>query len=325
MSREPSDPLLPASTIEMLHRRSDFLRRIRDFFYQKGFDEVQTPVLSADTVVDRFIEPIQIELEVSGSRRDFWLQTSPEFAMKRLLASGAQSIFQIGPVFRQGEAGSQHNPEFTMLEWYRVGDSYEQGRTLLAEFCMEILNRPHPRQISYRDSFAQNVGIDPFTATNRQLSDVLRESGNSLNGANETDRDSLLNMILALCVESNLGVRQPDIVYDWPASQAALAKIRKDEIDVAERFELYVGGVELANGYHELTDADELQSRNERTNDLRKKDGNRSLPVESRMLDAMRSGLPSCCGVAVGVDRLLMVESGGDSIDQVMTFPIDRA
>ena len=325
MNRNAADDHRPTASLAMLKQRSDLLRRLREFFWKRDFVEVQTPVLSADTVVDRYIEPISVELELSGQTRQLWLQTSPEFLMKRLLSDGATAIFQIGPAFRAGEAGSRHNPEFTMVEWYRVGDSYQQGRDLLSDFCVEIMNTPTPRQLTYRDALREYAQVDPFQTSDEDLRQALRPLDIKAESVLECDRDNLLNMVLAFGVEPKLGMDQPEIVFDWPASQAALAKIRDSANPVAERYELYWNGIELANGYHELTDADELESRNRKVNQLRVAEGNRELKVESRLLNAMRRGLPECCGVAVGFDRLLMALSRAESIDRVMPFPIDRA
>ncbi len=318
----PQNDWQPTFSIEMLQRRAELLRRVRLFFDERGFFEVQTPHLSHDTIVDRYLDPIPVEISIVGQPHRFFLQTSPEFAMKRLLAAGAEAIYQIGAAFRAGEAGSQHNPEFTMLEWYRAGDSYAEGMKLLSDFSQAILQLPRAEIIGYRQAFARFAGVDPFTASDAELQALLpRENENSRG----FDRDNLLNWIMADRVEPNLGIGLPSIVCDWPPSQAALAQVRQDAVPVAERFELFVGGVELANGYHELTDAAELTRRMEYANAQRRADGSVSLPTGNRLQAAMQSGLPDCCGVAVGFDRLLMVASGSRSIRDVIAFPIERA
>jgi len=294
MTQTPDDSM-PA----LLRFRANWLHRVRQFFDQRDFLEVQTPLLSSDTVVDRYIEPLSVPVTLPGGNRQTWyLQTSPEFAMKRLLARGAQAIYQITPAFRSGERGNQHNIEFTMLEWYRVGDDYQAGMDLLDQFAIELLQRPPARRMTYAAVFKAFAGIDPFA------------SGLSHETANE---------LMAERVEPALRELDSVIVYDWPADQAALANIRTEgDVPVAERFELYVQGLELANGYHELTDAQELRKRNHQTNLLREQDGKRSLPAGSRLLAAMEQGLPPCCGVALGFDRLLMLAGGYDRICQVM-------
>ncbi len=297
----------PTASMNALRQRARLLGATRAFFDSRGFIEVQTPCLSRDVVVDRYIEPIRVELELPGERGQFWLQTSPEFAMKRLLAAGAEAVYQLGPVFRGGEAGARHNPEFTMLEWYRMGDDYAAGMTLLDEFSQALLASPPARRISYREAFVEFGGCDPFSSP--------------------VDGDQL-NRILVERIEPALRSEVPStIIYDWPVDQAALARIGTTDEGhaVARRFELFVEGVELANGYHELTDADELLARNIRINELRRGDSRRELPVESRLLDAMREGLPACSGVALGFDRLVMLSMGTTRIDDVLCFPASRA
>lgn len=292
---------LPSADLNTLRQRAEILRRLRDFFDSRGFFEVQTPCLSRDVVVDRYIEPIGVSLAMPGGEETFWLQTSPEFAMKRLLAAGATAIYQIGPVFRGGEAGSRHNIEFTMLEWYRVGDDYQAGMDLLDEFSMAISGTSPATRMEWREMFRTATGVDPFD------NDV---------GSSE------INQLMAEIVEPWLAGFESVIVYDWPPDHSALAKTRTLKCGrvVAERFELYVRGIELANGYHELVDADELAERNRRVNELRRQDGRRELPEGSRLLSAMRHGLPAAAGVAVGVDRLVMILTGKHTIREVLAF-----
>lgn len=324
----------PTASVEMLRRRSELTMAIHSFFQKQDFVHVETPLVSHDTVVDRHIEPVSVlRSSFTGSALDdrpMWLQTSPEFAMKRLLSTGLEagmtSIYQIAKAFRQGEQGRRHNPEFTMLEWYRCGDGLEQGMQLLSDFAAEILNRPASHLVSYRDAFVQYAQIDPLVASDNTLAEVCRARIKIAERFSEDQsRDFWLDLILANLVQPQLGVDAPAIVYDWPASQSALAIVREGEYPVAERFELYVDGVELANGYHELLDAEELLRRNEHVNQQRLADGNSALPVNSRLLDAMRKGMPACSGVAVGVDRLMMVLTGADSIADVMAFGFDRS
>ncbi len=299
-------PWHPGCQIEVLQGRAKILAGIRQFFDQRGFVEVQTPCLSRDVVVDRYIQPLAVTLPTSGGDQDFWLQTSPEFAMKRLLAAGARAIYQIGPAFRAGETGDQHNVEFTMLEWYRVGDDYGAGMDLLDEFARTLLACGPARRWSYRQTFRRLAEIDPF------------------DGQWNAEQ---LNRILVQRVEPGLESFPAVIIYDWPVDQAALSRTRQDPegFDVAERFELYCRGVELANGYHELLDAEELLDRNRQINQLRQQDGRPALPVDSRLVDAMRAGLPASSGVALGVDRLVMLALGQTRIQSVMTFDTDRA
>lgn len=313
------------------------IARVRKFFDDRQFFEVETPLLSHDIVVDRYIEPLAIsKSEVTGRGDDqlerMWLQTSPEFSMKRLLAAGADAIYQVGKCFRRGEAGARHNPEFSMLEWYRVGDDLCGGMQLLSELIESVLARPAAQCISYRELFRTQANVDPFTATAAELQQALRARGiefaqhaASHESHPEVDREGWLNLMMSAVIEPQLGFERPVIVFDWPASQAALAIVRDEVPAVAERFEMFVDGMELANGYHELLDADELLRRNFVNNELRKTDGVEPLPSASRLLDAMRAGLPACAGVALGLDRLAMLAEGCQRIADVIAFPIDRA
>ncbi|MDE0937361.1 MAG: elongation factor P--(R)-beta-lysine ligase [Mariniblastus sp.] len=326
-----NDDFLPSAKIDVLEQRAGVLRQLRRFFDDRGFFEVETPLISHDIVVDRHLHPVgipknQITGVDSNSNEMLWLQTSPEFGMKRLVASGATAIYQIGKAFRQSETGGMHNPEFTMLEWYRVGDNLETGMALLAELVEVTLKIPKTERVTYREIFQQHVGVDPFSCAVDDLKSVALQHGIEIEMSCEaSSRDEWLNLILSRLIEPKLGIDGGTIIYDWPASQSALAVVRQEEIPVAERFEIYVNGVELANGYHELLAADELARRNSIVNQQRVKDGQPLLPEESRLLQAMRSGLPACAGVAVGVDRLVMLALGLKEIKDVIAFPIDRA
>lgn len=335
-----SDDFLPAAAIAKLKLRAKLLRRVREFFDARGFLEVETPILSADVVVDRHIDPLPVVLaddpRQPGVGRQLWLQTSPEFGMKRLLAAGMRAIYQVTRVFRGGEIGRLHNPEFTMVEWYRVGDDMAAGMALLSELCAELLGTKGAEQVSYAEAFERHVGVDPHRAGVGELKSAAQGLGISIPDGLQDDRDSWLNLLLAMCVEPQLGRGSPTILFDYPATQAALAKVRTETtgdgapnvpatFEVAERFELYVEGIELANGYHELLDPEVLRKRNRAANAARAADGKPVLPEESRLLDAMEAGLPACTGVALGFDRLLMLAAGAKSVAEVMAFPIDRA
>ncbi len=306
------------------------ISQVRKFFEDRSFFHVETPVLSHDIVVDRYLDPIPVaKSDVVPSAltgESLWLQTSPEFAMKRVVASGATAIYQISRVFRAAERGRLHNPEFTMLEWYRVGDSMHEAMHLLGALAETILDRPATEMVSYRQVFEKYADVNPHQASLKELGHAATKRGIELDASGEPpDRDGLLNLLLTHVVEPHLGNSSPTIVYDWPASQAALAIVRDEHPPVAERFELYVAGVELANGYHELLDAAELAHRNAENNRLRVADGRHELPSESQLLEAMNSGMPACCGVALGVDRLVMLALDAHSIDEVIAFPIDNA
>ena len=320
----------PAATWEILRLRAELLRRVRTFFGERGFLEVETPVLSADVVIDRHLDPLAAVLPEDARRpevgRRLWLQTSPEFHMKRLLAAGAGPIYQIARVFRAGERGPRHNPEFTLVEWYEPGVDYDGGMTTLAELAVALLNRGPAERVSYADAFSRQLGLDPHIATSADLVDAARRLQIATPDSLSTDdRDTWLELLLGQCVEPHLGQERPTILFDYPASQAALAQVRPGPPAVAERFELYVDGVELANGYHELLDPAVLRERNRATNLQRAADGKPTLPEESRLLDAMDAGLPPATGTALGFDRLVMLLAGARTIDEVLAFPIDRA
>ncbi len=317
----------PAASWQNLRLRARLLRQLRAFFHRCGFLEVETPILSADTVVDRHLDPFSLNVgPVGGKPQELWLQTSPEFAMKRLLAAGAEAIYQVSRVFRREERGPLHNPEFTLVEWYRTGDDFRAGMQFTADLCETLLNRGQAQPISYAEAFQRHVGLDPHTADLSALVAAARQCQSPPpEGMPLEDRDGWLDWLLTERVQVHLGVERPVLLYDFPASQAALAQIRPGEPPLAERFELYVGGWELANGYHELLDAAELRRRNARANELRRADGKAALPEDSRLLAAMERGLPPAVGCALGFDRLVMLAAGAKSIDEVIAFPWDRA
>jgi lysyl-tRNA synthetase class 2 len=254
-----------------------------------------------------------------------WLQTSPEFAMKRLLAAGAEAIYQVSRVFRQDERGPLHNPEFTLVEWYRTGDNLDAGMTFTSDLCEALLGRGPAERLSYAVAFDRYVGLDPHTSDIEVLMAAAHECGSPPESLSRDDRDGWLDWLLTEKVQAKLGVQRPVLLHDFPASQAALAQVRPGPPAVAERFELYVNGWELANGYHELLDAAELRRRNALANELRRSDGKEALPEESRLLAAMDHGLPPAVGCALGFDRLVMVAVGAKSIEEVIAFPWERA
>jgi lysyl-tRNA synthetase class 2 len=320
----------PTASWPVLQRRAELLRRTRAFFDNRGFIEVETPILSADVVVDRHLDPFGTLLCDDPRRpevgRRLWLQTSPEFHLKRLLAAGGEAIYQVTRAFRNGERGSRHNPEFTIVEWYRKGDDYAAGMKQLSDLCDALLGRGAAVGITYAEAFRRFAGVDPHRDSIGRLAEAARHANLSIpDSMSADDRDAWLDLLLVECVEPNLGRPQPEILYDYPPSQAALAVVRADDPPVAERFELYVDGLELANGYHELLDAAVLRQRNRENNRLRGLDGKPALPEESRLLRAMEAGLPPSTGVALGFDRIVMLASGARTIDEVIAFPIERA
>lgn len=336
----------PTASLDVLRLRAKLLAFSRRFFDEAGYWEVDTQILSHERGIDPNLESFVVPW--SESER-LYLQTSPEFAMKRLLAAGADAIYQLGKVMRHGELGRLHNPEFTMLEWYRVGDSHYEQMTFVEEFvaafaeeassCVAsgigatgnsgvIKGLTSPARLSferltYDQAFERYAGSKVLARPTSDIVAMARRLGVSApESLLANDRDGWLNLLLAERVEPHLGHERPTFVYDYPASQAALACVRgKGSTAVAERFELYVNGIELCNGYHELTDAVELQAR------IRKAaaGSEKHIPEPTRLLDAMRHGLPPCAGVALGFDRLIMLCLGAESVRDVIPFSFESA
>jgi len=308
----------PSASIANIQRRAVALGKIRTFFYQRNILEVDTPLLCSAGVTDPSLEPLVVEGGVSLANPRF-LQTSPEYCMKRLLAAGSGSIFQIAKAFRDGEAGSSHNPEFTMLEWYRIRYDHHQLMAELAELVCHTLGERKWQKFSYRELFIRELELDPFTAPLQQLRDTaLAHLDLSFVSG---DRDLWLDLLMSHLIEPQLAKSGMCFVYDYPASQAALSRIvRSGDVDVGQRFELYVDGMELANGYCELTDPAEQERRFRADNDRRREMGLAERPMDRQLLAAMNHGLPECSGVAVGLDRLLMLLTGSSDIRDVLAF-----
>jgi lysyl-tRNA synthetase class 2 len=319
----------PSASLQMLRARAELLAGIRDFFRQAGVLEVETPASSRFGVTDPAIENFTTRYTGPGAAQgaDRYLHTSPEFPMKRLLAAGSGPIYQLCRVFRNGELGRLHNPEFTLLEWYRPGFDHH---ALMDEMSALIqLLSPVPlaeERLSYGEVFQHHLQIDPHTCS----ADALRDCaiGQGISGAESLTlegRDAWLDLLLSHLIEPQLGVGGMSFLYDYPASQAALARVRPGDPPVAERFELYMAGVELANGFHELTDADEQRRRFQEDNRRRQSRGLPSVPVDTHLLAALEAGMPASAGVALGVDRLLMVLQKIPRIQEAIAFSEDRA
>lgn len=319
----------PSATSEILKLRARMLERLRAFFAVRGVLEVETPILSPAASSDLHLQSFSCHY-TGPDPRTLYLQTSPEFAMKRLLAAGSGSIYQLGKVFRDGEAGRLHNPEFTLLEWYRVGFDHHQLMAevvaLVTEALEGRLTLGAPEKLSYQEAFEHHCGIDPHTADTGTLLAAVETRGVHAGGdlAHENP-DVLRDLLLTHLVEPHLGRGRLTLLHDYPASQAALARIRPGNPPLAERFELYLEGVELANGFHELGDAEEQRRRFERDLAARRALHLPVVPMDERLLEALRQGLPDCAGVALGFDRLVMLAAGAGSIQDVLAFPIERA
>lgn len=291
--------------------------------------EVETPICSRYANTDPSIESFQTHYigPSAAYGLPLYLHTSPEFPMKRLLAAGSGSIYQICKVFRNGEAGRLHNPEFSMLEWYRLGFDHHQLMTEVAELMNSLLPKPRAVQkMSYAELFEQWFDINPHEATADDLRGCAIRCG--IESAQQLDiqsRDGWLDLLLTHRIEPELGWDKLFFLYDYPASQASLAKISVGTPAVAERFELYVDGIELANGFHELTNANSQRSRFEDNLEQRSLLGLPTLPLDEALLDALTEGMPDCAGVALGMDRLLMIITSTQQLERTLTFPIDRA
>lgn len=314
----------PVAATEALRQRADLYALLRHFFAERGVLEVDTPLLASCGVTDPSLEPLLVTRGLPPGESRRFLQTSPEYAMKRLLAAGSGPIYQLGKAFRAAEVGRRHNPEFTLLEWYRPGFSLEELIEEVAELVVAVLGRRAWRVFSYRELFQSALGLDPFTASLETLQRCARERVDT--GSLEGGRDLWLDLLLTHAVEPWLAGQGVCFVTDYPASQAALAQLReRDGHWVGERFELYVDGLELANGYHELADAAEQRQRFLEDNCRRREAGLPEYPLDEHLLEALGSGLPDCSGVALGVDRLLMCRVGASDIRSVLAFDWARS
>jgi len=310
-----ADNWRPTTTPGQLQARARLLKNIRDFFFKKGVMEVETPLISSAGNTDPQIESIRTH---TGA----YLRTSPEFALKRLLASGSGDIFELGRVFREGESGRNHNPEFTMLEWYRTGFSYHQLMDEVADLVRHCGNGEFDswaeQRLSYKQLFLKYINLDPFVANITNLAATAKLHGIS---DIELNRDQWLDLLLSHVIQPALPDHCLTFVYDYPADQAALANVRPGSPPLAERFELYLEQNELANGYQELTDAKQQQERFAAENLAREQAGQMVYDIDYRLVKALEHGLPECAGVALGVDRLLMAVTGCESISEVTAFP----
>lgn len=321
MNENKSGSWKPTATIENLQHRATLYQKIRQFFAERHILEVETPLLCKHTVTDPHIESFAVPVSSTSS---YFLQTSPEYAMKRLLAAGSGPIYQITKSFRVGESGHRHNPEFTMLEWYRPGFNHHDLMDEINLFLQFTIQTPPAEKISYQALFIKYLKIDPLEVSLDDLKKLIAEKNIQID-SNNLDHDTCLQVLLSHFIEPLLGVQKPLFLYDFPPSQAALSKIRHDKNLVAERFELYINGSEIANGFHELTDPNE-QTKRFLKNQIARKENNQTIPdIDDYFIDALKAGLPNCAGVAIGIDRLLMQYVKTNTIQQVIGFPFERA
>ena len=304
----------PSASIPNLLKRAAIMAEIRRFFADRGVLEVETPCMSQATVTDIHLVPFETRFVGPGHSQgmNLYLMTSPEYHMKRLLAAGCGPVYQLCRSFRNEEMGRHHNPEFTMLEWYRP--HYDMYRLMneVDDLLQQVLDCAEAETLSYQQAFQRHLEIDPLSADKTQLREVA-------------DRDTLLQLLFTFGVEPQIGKDRPTFVYHFPASQASLAQISTEDHRVAERFEVYFKGIELANGFHELTDAREQQQRFEQDNRKRNARGLPQQPIDTHLLEALKAGLPDCSGVALGVDRLVMLALGAEHLGDVIAFTVDRA
>lgn len=328
MSRTEPPDWRPSATPALLRRRAALLATTRAFFAGRGVLEVDTPIVINAPVSDVHIHSAHVTFTDGAGRavQHGYLHTSPEYAMKRLIASGIGDIYQICHVVRGLERGRLHNAEFTLIEWYRMGFSLDAlmdelealVRTLLGPSATALTRA----RLTYREVFLEHLGIDPFEAPLETLAAAARAAGFA---ADSIERDELLELLMSVRIGPELGHGTLTFVHGYPATQAALARLDPSDPRAAQRFELYAAGVELANGFHELADAPEQRARFEQDGATRQRRGLESTPLDERLLAALTAGLPDCSGVALGFERLIMLAEGAGRIDEVIPFPIERA
>jgi lysyl-tRNA synthetase class 2 len=303
--------------VEILKKRADFMKKIRLFFERNSVLEIETPILSDFGVTDVNLDMFETEFVFSSKREKKYLLTSPEYHMKRLLAEGSGDIFQITRAFRNNEEGRRHNPEFSILEWYRINFSMENLMNEVTELIQFLGIEKIPEQKSYSELFQKYLNFDPISA---KIEDLKQISGQNFN-----EKDEFLDFLFVSEIEPKLSEFEAIFVHSYPKSQAALAKLDEKNPELAKRFELYLNGIEICNGFEELTDYDEQKQRFDEDNRLRKKIGKKEIPIDSRFLTALKLGMPNSSGVAVGIDRLFMAKENIQNIEDVLAFPFKKA
>jgi lysyl-tRNA synthetase class 2 len=315
----------PSATHAALRRRAALVARLRNFFASRAVLEVETPILSAAGVSDPQIE--SLSTRVLGLPGASYLSTSPEFPMKRLLASGVGDIYQLCKVFRDGEIGRWHNPEFTMLEWYRLGFDDVALMSEVDELVRELLSPERAlapaERLTYAESMRRYAGVDANLSTDIELDRAAEAHGIACEGS--LDRDAKLDLLMGFVVGPKLGADRPCFICDYPASQASLARLKPGSPRVAARFELYLDGIEIANGFHELSDAGEQRRRFLRDLAIRHERGQPEPPIDEHLLSALAAGMPDCAGVALGFDRLVAIALKAERLSEAMAFTIDNA
>lgn len=319
-------PWQPAADMQRLRQRARLLAEVRQFFAERDVLEVETPLLCRATGTDPNLDFFSSQFHSPPHAKPLFLQTSPEFAMKRLLAAGSGSIYQICKAFRNGEAGRFHNPEFTILEWYRVGFDLTQLMDEVAELLKSLLTHGMPQlavsRHGYRQLFLELTGLDPLVFDRPNYRQYACE--NAYPEADDLcgdDHALWLDFLFSHCVQKNMPRDAICLVHDYPAIQSSLARVSREDPRVAERFEVFINGMELGNGFFELSNADEQEARFDREIAYRRAQGLAVVEKDQMLLDALKAGLPDCSGVAIGLDRLLMVAGACETIGQVLAFP----
>lgn len=306
----------PSATIEALKQRAKILQQTRRFFEAQNILEVETPLICRHTVTDPYLHSINLRL----GKQSFFLQTSPEYCMKRLLAAGSGSIYQICKAFRQDEIGRHHNPEFTLLEWYQIGVDHFELMAQVDQYLQLILATAAADKISYQDLFKQFLAIDPLTASDEALLNCCQSIGVTLPEGLQLNKDLVLQCLMSDYIEPKIGQVKPMMIYHFPASQAALAKLHPRDSRIAERFEVYYQGIEIGNGFHELTCANEQRLRFKKNNEVREQLGLEKIDLDNEFLAALEHGLPDCSGVAMGIDRIIMLATQKAAISETLSF-----
>ncbi|HLB42915.1 MAG TPA: EF-P lysine aminoacylase EpmA [Gammaproteobacteria bacterium] len=314
-------PWMPSASLENLYLRAEMLKQIRHFFADRHILEVETPLLCHTSVTDPHIQSMSVVLQ----HQHYYLQTSPEYAMKRLLAAGSGAIYQISKAFRQNEISRVHNPEFTLLEWYRPGFDHHDLMDEVDIFLQTLLKTMPADRQTYHTLFQSHLNLDPHRATLAELEKCALDRNIHVHTA-MTHRDTWLNLLMTHCIEPHLGKKNcPCFVYHFPASQAALARVQPGTFPLASRFEVYMEGMELANGFHELQHANEQRQRFEKNLVERKQLNLSEITIDEYFLAALEYGLPDCAGVALGIDRLIMIATQSKHINDVLSFDFSRA
>ncbi|WP_111976627.1 elongation factor P--(R)-beta-lysine ligase [Algibacillus agarilyticus] len=314
----------PSASIATLKKRALLLHKIRHFFAERDVLEVETPLLASSGITDLHLENIECQFTGPGFAKplNLYLQTSPEYAMKRLIAAGSGCIYQLCKAVRNDESGRFHNPEFSMLEWYRMNFNHHDLMQEVDTFLQQMLACQAADYLTYQQAFLMFTHIDPLHCQVTELKKFIKDKGEPDIASVLTSKTDLLQYIFCTHIEHKIGQETPCFVYHFPAAQASLAKLNKDDLRVAERFEVYFKGIELANGFHELTDKHEQLKRFEQDNQLRQQAGKEQKPIDHYLLAALENGLPNCAGVALGIDRLFMLAEQLPHINEAIAFNI---